>query len=60
MRLTAASKLLVILLTLLIWASWPVARGDSFDDAGVLLAGKYPEIEQGVALLAASGDPAAC
>ena len=59
MRLTAASKLLVILLTLLIWASWPAARGDTFDDAGVLLAGKYPEIEQGVALLAASGDLAA-
>jgi urea transport system permease protein len=59
MRLTAASKLLVIILTLLVWASWPAARGDSFDDAGVLLAGKYPEIEQGVALLAASGDPAA-
>jgi hypothetical protein len=46
-------------MTLLIWASWPAARGDSFDEAGVLLAGKYPEIEQGVALLAASGDPAA-
>jgi urea transport system permease protein len=59
MRLTAASKLLVVILTLLVWASWPAARGDSFDDAGVLLAGKYPEIEQGVALLAASGDPAA-
>ena len=59
MRLNWASKLLVIVLTLLVWASWPAARGDSFDDAGVLLAGKYPEIEQGVALLAASGDPAA-
>jgi urea transport system permease protein len=59
MRLNAAAKLLVILLTLLIWASWPAARGDSLDDAGVLLAGKYPEIEQGVALLAAGGDPAA-
>jgi urea transport system permease protein len=59
MRLSTASKLLAILLTLLIWASWPAARGDGFDDAGVLLGGKYPEIEQGVAMLAASGDPSA-
>ncbi|HEV8388333.1 MAG TPA: urea ABC transporter permease subunit UrtB, partial [Dongiaceae bacterium] len=59
MRLSAASKLLGIVLTLLLWAASPAAHADSFDDAGVLLAGKYPEIEQGVALLAASGNPAA-
>jgi urea transport system permease protein len=59
MRSSAASKLLVILLMLLVWAPWPAARGDSFDDAGVLLGGKYPEVEQGVAMLAASGDPGA-
>jgi urea transport system permease protein len=42
---------------LLLWAA--PAAADGFDDASLLFAGKYPEIEQGVALLAASGDPAA-
>jgi urea transport system permease protein len=59
MRFSAASKLLVLLSTLLLWAASPAAHADSFDEASVLLAGKYPEIEQGVALLAGSGDPAA-
>jgi urea transport system permease protein len=57
MRISAASKVLPVLLALLLWA--PPAAADSFGDAGVLLAGKYAEIEQGVAMLAAGGDPAA-
>jgi urea transport system permease protein len=59
MRFSAASKLLAILMTLLLWAAYPPARADSFDDASALLAGKYAEIEQGVSVLAGSGDPAA-
>ncbi|MEZ5830943.1 MAG: urea ABC transporter permease subunit UrtB [Dongiaceae bacterium] len=59
MRFSAASKLLLSLLALLLLAAPTDVRADSFEDASALLAGKYPEIEQGVAMLAASGDPAA-
>jgi urea transport system permease protein len=49
---------LVLLLVALVLATTP-AKADGFDDAAALLGGKYAEIEQGVAALAATGDPAA-